>query len=174
MVERGHRELRGGKGAQGQRKERKWGNPSVRSHSSASQGYLSQEGRPDGLSTLCRGTGAPGRWGPCPRGAYKLRRETEPVLKCGKSMEKDWPRIVRDQQKSKHLLREESGFILGRNSPGRRRKGPTRGMKLMKISGNVDLQEMQECELNEVVIGSLVLTGARHSGESRELERQIL
>lgn len=23
-------------------------------------------------------------------------------------------------------------------------------MKLMKISGNVDLQEMQECELNEV------------------------
>lgn len=54
---------------------------------------------PDGVSTLCRGTGALGRWGPCPHGAYKLRRETEPVLKCGKSMEKDWLRIVRDQQK---------------------------------------------------------------------------
>lgn len=97
--ERGHREPSGGKGAQGQRKERKWGNPGVRSHSSASQGNLSQEGCPDGLSTLCRGTGAPGSGGPCPRGAYKLRRETEPVLKCGKSMEKDWPRIVRDPQK---------------------------------------------------------------------------
>lgn len=47
VVERGHREPGGGKGAQDQRKERKWGNPSVRSHSSASQGYLSQEGRPD-------------------------------------------------------------------------------------------------------------------------------
>ena len=98
------------------------------------------------MSTLCRGTGARGGGGgggPCPHGAYKLRRETEPVLKRGKSMEKDWLRIVRDQQKEQVL------FILGHNSPGRR-KGPTRGMKLMKISGNVDLQEMQECELNEV------------------------
>lgn len=40
-----------------------------------------------------------GGGGPCPHGAYKLRRETEPVLKRGKSMEKDWLRIVRDQQK---------------------------------------------------------------------------
>ena len=48
---------------------------------------------------MCRGTGALGRWGPCPHGAYKLRRETEPVLKCSTSMEKDWLRIVRDRQK---------------------------------------------------------------------------
>lgn len=53
-------------------------------------------------------------------------------------------------RRSKNLLKERAGFILGHNSPGRRRKGPTRSMKLMKISGNVDLQEMQECELNEV------------------------
>lgn len=142
MVERGHRETRGGKGAQGQRKEQKW-NPSVRSHSSASQGYLRQEGRPDGLSTLCRGTGAPGRRGPCPRGAYELRRETEPVLKCGTSM-KDWPRTV-SSRRSRYLLKEEAGFISGHNSPGKEEERPYQGheahedFRKCRLAGNAGM-----------------------------------
>lgn len=47
--------------------------------------------------------------------------------------------LLEIDRKSKYLLKEEAGFALGHDCSGRRRKGPTRGMKLMKISGNVDL-----------------------------------
>lgn len=56
--------------------------------------------------------------------------KTHPCKRTGKG-------LLAINRRNSYILKEETEFALGLESRGSGRKGPTRGMVLMKISGNV-------------------------------------